>query len=250
MTTNQSTSSATGPRRANLAEQIVHSLRARLEAGELQPGDRLPTEKELSQTHGVSRTVVREAIAALRADGWVIARQGSGVFAADRSKVPNTATLFKVDAAKFSSIIEVLELRIAVEGEAASLAAQRSSPAELAKIRECHSAIGKAVAAGDLAEQADFALHHAIAESTHNQHFVEFFRFLGSRTIPRAQLPVNDEDSQPLQPYLERLHEEHGKIVDALARKDPDNARAAMQDHLRGSLRRYARIAGMNDISG
>lgn len=229
--------------RTNLAESIAADLRHRLASGGLQPGDRLPTENELARAHGVSRAVVREAIAALRSDGLVTARQGSGVFVNDAPPTALRLSLFNFDPAKLSSIIEILELRAAVEGEAAALAAERSSPAELANIKEHHGAVAQAVAAGELGEAQDFAFHLAIAESTHNRHFVEFFRFLGARTIPRAQTSRRSERASVSRAYLDRIYREHGQIVDAIAAKDPAGARDAMRAHLKGSQERYERFA-------
>ena len=230
-------------RRRNLAEQIARSLRERLTSGELRTGDQLPTEKELSQAHGVSRAVVREAIAALRSEGLVNARQGAGLFVAERSEtMPGTLSLSEPE--KLSSIIEVLELRAAVEAEAAALAAERRSPAEMAKIGECHAAVGEAVEAGDQAEDQDFAFHLAIATATHNRHFVEFFRFLGARTIPRAQARLSDAGDGATARFLHRIHQEHTDIVQAIADQDAGRARHAMAAHLKGSQQRYEHLAG------
>lgn len=227
--------------RKNLAERISADLRARLGSGELRTGDRLPTEHELVRLHGVSRTVVREAIAGLRADGLVVARQGSGVFVAERPPETPTLSLLSLEPDRISSIIETLEMRAAVESEGAALSAERRSPAELAKIRETHRAMADAVAAGEQAEGQDYAFHLAIAESTHNRHFVEFFRLLGARTIPRAQ--TGDAAASRL--YLARIRDEHALIVDAIGRADPVTAHDAMRAHLKGSQERYQNLADL-----
>lgn len=240
------------PRRANLAEQIAGALRKRLRSGALRPGDRLPTEMELSQTHGVSRTVVREAIAALRSDGLVVARQGSGVFVAETPAADPRQSPFVFEPERLSSVIEVLELRAAVESEAAALAAERRSPAELAKIRECHQAFGEAVARGDQAERQDMDLHLSIFESTHNRQFVEFFQFLGSKTIPRSQALRRLGTEGAADDFLRRINQEHAAIVEAVADRDPSRAREAMNAHLKGSQERYARLleAGSTRAAG
>ena len=110
----------------------------------LAPGARLPTEQELMAAMGVSRTVVREAVAALRAEGLVTTRQGSGAFvAADASRVP-----FRIDPDGLSSIgdvLEVMELRLAIEVEAAALAAERITPERLSPIARALRAIEAAI---------------------------------------------------------------------------------------------------------
>jgi DNA-binding FadR family transcriptional regulator len=236
--------------RPSLSEQIADKLRARLDSGTLQPGDRLPTEQALGETYGVSRTVVREALATLRADGLVAARQGSGVFVRERPAQPFGLSLLNFTADRISSIIETLELRAAVESEAAALAAERRSPAELEKIHEQFAAISVAIAAGELAEEQDFSLHLAIAEASHNQHFVEFFRFLGQRTIPRSQLFAEPHRGDPPMAYLERIQVEHARIVDAIAAGDPEKAHAAMRKHLKGSQNRYQRLMRPDERRG
>lgn len=237
MSETQSTPRRQGKRK-NLAERLALDLRAQVIAGDLQPGDRLPTEHALAAAHKVSRTVVREAVAALRADGLVVSRQGSGAFVAEKSAENWSFGLLTFSPEKLSSIIEILEIRAALESEAAALAAERCSPAELAKIRECHEVVLASLEQDQSALEQDFALHLAIAESTHNRHFIEFFRFLGARTIPRGQAGIDAP-----RVYLERIHQEHADIVEAIAKRDAAQARLAMRLHLKGSQDRYARLA-------
>lgn len=225
-----------GSRRSYLNEQVADQIRRLLASGSLEPGDRLPTEQALCDEHQVSRTVVREAIASLRADGLVVSRQGSGVFVAQPPVQPFRLSLFDgVAPDKISSIIEILELRAALESEAAALAAERRSPGEMAKIQESFAAIAAGVVAGGQAEDQDFAFHLAIAEATHNRHFVEFFRFLGERTIPRNQ--INEHGSTA--PYLQQIQLEHRQIVEAIAARNSQQAHASMRAHLKGSQNRY-----------
>src|SRR5690349_24856549 len=97
----------------NLTEEAVARLTEEIRKGRLAPGARLPTEQALMKAMGVSRTVVREAVAALRADGLVTTRQGAGAFVADASRLP-----FRIDPDGLSSIgdvLEVMELRLAGE---------------------------------------------------------------------------------------------------------------------------------------
>src|SRR5215831_14072209 len=116
----------------NLTEEAVARLTEEIRKGRLQPGARLPTEQVLMKAMGVSRTVVREAVAALRAEGLVTTRQGSGAFvAADGPRA------FRIDPDGLSSITDVLnlmELRLAVEVESASLAAERARSWQIAAI--------------------------------------------------------------------------------------------------------------------
>lgn len=227
------------PRR-NLTQMVVADLRERIRSGRLKPGDKLPTEQALIRELGVSRTVVREAIAGLRADGLVEPRQGIGVFVREPVRPAPGLSLLSEDAGKISSVIEALELRAAVEIEAAGLAAERRSPAQEAKIRECFEEIAAAMARGEAAEDADFAFHLAIADATNNRHFGEFFEFLGRRTIPRSQLGGPSPVRTPA--YVRQIQDEHEQIMKAICRGDAEAAREAMRVHLKGSLERYQRL--------
>src|SRR5215813_7084968 len=132
----------------HLTEEVVDQIASEIVRGRLSPGSRLPTEQELMATFGVSRTVVREAISALRSEGLVVTRQGSGAYvAADASRVP-----FRIDARDSESIADVLkvmELRLAVEVEAAALAAQRAGPQQVAGIGRALAEIERAIARGE-----------------------------------------------------------------------------------------------------
>src|SRR3954471_154038 len=123
----------------SLTAELVTRLAADIISGKLAPGSQLPTEQEMIAATGVSRTVVREAIAGLKADRLVVTRQGVGAFVADHVRRP-----FHVDFDETSPLIEVLnvmELRTGVEVESAGLAAERASPAQIKKISERLAAI-------------------------------------------------------------------------------------------------------------
>ncbi|WP_076391988.1 FadR/GntR family transcriptional regulator [Rhizobium sp. RU33A] len=222
-----------------LVQRLGDTLRKAIGAGQFPPGSKLPSEAQLSEAHGVSRTVVREAIASLRADRLVEARQGAGVFVlTPQEPTPAPLLIGNVDPARVSSMIELLELRTAVEVEAAGLAALRRSPAQEEVILERHYAIRACLEAGQSTTEADFALHLAIAEATNNPRFREFLAMIGKNVIPRAAL--RDEDGEEDQSaYLRLIDAEHADIVEAISQGDEEAARDAMRRHLRGSQARY-----------
>lgn len=220
-----------------LSAQLADNLRRSLAAGEFPPGSKLPSEAQLSEAHGVSRTVVREAIATLRADRLVEARQGAGVFALDPQKSQSSLlSLQSIDPERVSSMIEMLELRTAVEVEAAGIAAIRRSPAQEEAILARHDAVRACFEAGTSSAEADFALHLAIAEATNNGRFRDFLAVIGKTIIPRAALH-SDEREQAA--YLDMIDAEHSAIVHAICDGDEAAARQAMRHHLRGSQSRY-----------
>jgi len=221
---------------------VVERIAAEIRSGRITPGSRLPTEQELVTALGVSRTVVREAVAALRAEGLVVTRQGAGAFvAADRSRVP-----FRIDPDGLSSIgdvLQVMELRAAIEIQAATLAAERITPARAARIEEALEALEGAIARGEAGVTEDFALHRTIAWSTGNPRFAEFLEFLGRHVIPRQSVRGALSTPAEQRRYLARIQREHRRICAAIRAGDPAGARRAMRAHLTRSLERYRRLA-------
>ena len=227
---------------ANLAERVIARLGADIRGGRLAPGARLPTEQALTSSLGVSRTVVREAVAALRADGLVVTRRGSGAYVADPSAGPFRIAASR--AATLGDVLDVMELRLAVEVEAAALAAERASRKQVATIRSTWRAIDTSLRRGEGAVAEDFAFHRAIAEATGNRQFPRFLEFLGSHVIPRQSVRLARDTPAERRVYLERIQHEHGRIVEGISAEDPAEARRAMREHLTRSLERYRLLAG------
>src|SRR3954470_19337572 len=223
----------------SLTAELVTRLAADITSGKLAPGSELPTEQEMIAATGVSRTVVREAVAALRAEGLVLTRQGVGAFVAAHARRP-----FRIDVHALSSlheVIEVLELRTAIETEAAGLAADRASPAQIKTIVECLDAVDAAIKRSDDAIDQDFALHCAIADATGNPQFRRFLEHLGRLVIPRQT--IRGGPGMPKRAYSETFQREHRDIVQAIRGGSVLQARAAMRRHLVSSRKRYQRLA-------
>ncbi|MEQ8291138.1 MAG: FadR/GntR family transcriptional regulator [Roseovarius sp.] len=223
--------------RRNLVSEVTAGLRGRIESGEFEVGDRLPSEAQLTEAFSVSRTVVREAIAALRADGLVEPRQGAGVFVQEPSASIQRSFQI-VDMDKISSIVEMLEFRTAVEMEAAALAATRRSPAQEEEIYEAEAEIRALAQRGEATTEADFRLHRAIATAANNPRFAEFLDLMGQSVIPRSALKARGEQRSP-DSYINLISDEHRAIADAIAAGDAEAARDAMRRHLKGSQQRY-----------
>src|SRR3954470_15413212 len=225
--------------RRSLTGELVVRLTDDITSGKIPPGARLPTEQEMIAATGVSRTVVREAVAALRAEGLVMTRQGVGAFVAAHARRP-----FRIDVHALSSlheVIEVLELRTAIETEAAGLAADRASPAQIKTIVECLDAVDAAIKRSDDAIDQDFALHCAIADATGNPQFRRFLEHLGRLVIPRQT--IRGGPGMPKRAYSETFQREHRDIVQAIRGGSVLQARAAMRRHLVSSRKRYQRLA-------
>jgi GntR family transcriptional regulator, transcriptional repressor for pyruvate dehydrogenase complex len=223
-----------------LAHGLVDALSERIRTGEYAIGARLPTEAEIIEEFGVSRTVVRDAISRLQTTGQVVTRHGIGSFVQKQSIEAG----FKVHPEQLKTLNEIvalLELRIGLETEAAALAAMRRSEENVRKMRSALDRFAKAIELGGDGVEADYAFHAELAYATQNAHFSQLFESLGSGQIPRAKLPATQQTEQR-QAYLRTIHLEHESIFQAIAQQDSEGARAAMRIHL-GNSRERRRLA-------
>jgi GntR family transcriptional regulator, transcriptional repressor for pyruvate dehydrogenase complex len=225
----------------NLTDEVVERIAREIGSGRLEPGARLPTERELMSALGVSRTVIREAVAALKSEGLVVTRQGSGAFvAADTSRVP-----FRIgssDLASIEDVFNLMELRLAIEVEASALAARRASPRQVGAVDRALAGIDRAIELGHSAVNEDFAFHRAIADAAGNAQFVRLLEFLGRHVIPRQSIRMALATPEEQRGYLQRIQSEHRRIAAAIRVRDPVAARRLMRAHLSNSLARYRKL--------
>jgi GntR family transcriptional regulator, transcriptional repressor for pyruvate dehydrogenase complex len=232
--------SASGKGKARLADAVVEAIRAEVTQGLLAPGAQLPTEPVLMERFGVSRTVIREAFAELRASGLVYPTQGKGVFVADR--LPVAPSMLSADEKRsIPRTIEMLEFRCGIEVEAAGLAAVRRSNAQDFEISQKNWAMRQAALAANRTADADFEFHLAIARASNNAFFVDALKQFGPSAIPRSTLPSLTEMQSA--DYLQTILAEHGAIAEAVSRQDAAAARSAMRTHLENSQKRYRAVA-------
>ncbi len=224
-------------RSRGLVQEIVEGLAGDIREGRIVPGDKLPSESEIMTRFDVSRTVVREALSHLQASKLVETRHGIGTFAI---AIQNSGN-FKIaddDVSTVADVIAVLELRISIETEAAGLAAQRRTPANLVAIEAALNAFQESIGQGLDAVPADFQFHVEVARATNNQHFADLMTYLGTMIIPRTRVrPVGDVPEVRLK-YLQRVLSEHESIFNAIRNQDAESARAAMRTHLTNSKER------------
>lgn len=225
-------------RKPKLADLVIGTLRKRISAGEYRAGAKLPTESQMTSIFGVSRTVVREAIAALAADGLVQSRQGAGVFVVANAAAPFTA-IGADRSNKISVAINVLEVRMGIEIESAGLAALRRSASQEAAIQEAWNEFDRLMKLGTPTGKTDFAFHRAIAAATNNPFYIEVLDGLGSRTIPCDVASPWGTESVLTFEYQAGLQQEHLRILKAISAQDADAAREAMRQHLSLSQERY-----------
>jgi GntR family transcriptional repressor for pyruvate dehydrogenase complex len=224
--------------RETLADRLAALLSAQIEQGQLAPGDRLPTEARLAAMHGVSRSVVREAVHRIKSRGLLVSRQGSGVFvaavAAHQPLAFDPAVLQSVDR-----VVEVAEVRRVLEGEMAALAALRATRSQLSVLRKALLAIDAATAAGGDGVAEDMAFHRAIGEATGNPQFSRLLAFLEQYLRDGMRITRANEARRP--DFMQAVRDEHRSIVEAIAAHDSAAARRAATRHLTHSARRLER---------
>jgi len=230
-----------GIRAPKLADRLVAKLSEQIRSGAIQTGAKLPTEHEIMHEHGVSRAVVREAISRLQAGGLVEARQGIGTFVLETAKSMN----FRIDPTTvitMRDVLALLELRIGFELESAALAAVRHTPEQLRDIEGPLERFQQNLESNGETEKPDFDFHLGIAAATGNRYFVEILTHLGLAILPRARVDLRFLARDNTFQYLDRTNREHRDIYHAIARRDPEGARAAMRTHLSNSREHLNRL--------
>jgi DNA-binding FadR family transcriptional regulator len=228
-------------RARSLTTDLEQALADRIRDGRWAPGSKIPREADLIAEFQVSRTVVREAISRLQAAGMVETRHGVGSFVMGLGD----GSAFQVRAEQMATlrdVVDVLELRIAVETESAGLAATRRTDAQLAAMRSALDQFADALAHGRNSVGADVQFHLEVARATQNPRFAELMGTLGGSMIPRARLEGGDDLSDERRTYLRGVAGEHEQIWRAIERRDAEAARAAMRTHLANSRERRARL--------
>ena len=248
----------------SLADETHRQLLLQLEMGLWRVGEKLPTEKALAESFGVSRPILREALARLKADGRVESRQGAGAVVAERNKISafriadvraaavtgNTTaqgTHANANAADLSER-EMLELRQIVESGAAELAAARRTPSQLAAIAAAVDAMDRAVAARADGSDADDAYHNAIARATGNTQLAKFVAFLGAQFS--ASRKVTWDQAGYGVGITELGQIDHHAILDAIVAGNTALAKALAHAHVQRAIDRVdGRLQNRSDAT-
>jgi len=223
-----------------LSDRVADQLARRIDSGELGPEQRLPTEQQLSERFGVSRNVVREAVSRLKSMGLLVSRQGAGVFVAPRGQA--RALAFDPSVLQsLDSVVQVVEVRRALEGEVAALAATRITPAKARALRQALDTLDAAVAAGSDGVEEDLAFHRSIAQATDNPQFERLLAFL--EQYQRDAMRVTRTNEAMHGAFMRAVHREHEAITRAVTAGDAQAARRAAVRHM---VNAAARIEGLD----
>lgn len=233
----------------SLSDALFRKLQERIVSGEMPPGSRFPTQREICADENVSRTVVREAVARLASQGLTTSRQGSGVFVADTARY-RAFQVTRDELHELADVIKLLEMRLAVETEMASLAAARRTTADIGAIREALRRMQDASGDPEEAARADSAFHLAIAHATQNDYFVRLIDFLGVRLVPPRNLYLRDQPEEAHIAYAAKVRAEHDAMLDAIIRMDSAKAREAARHHMQESLSRHTQLSETASLRG
>lgn len=215
-------------RAESLSQQVVNRISRQIVAGELQPGDRLPNERQLAEDFGVSRTVIREAMKSLANSGMVVVQTGRGTFVADAASDALTRAFeFLMGFGETGGMMaDVVEIREILEPEIATRAAIKATEEDIEALKSAAKSMDESMDDAERYIQADSEFHVALANATHN---------LLTRRLLYSIVDVLNE----LRMHIfrvsggpERGQEHHWKIIEAVSNHDPKTARAAMEAHL------------------
>lgn len=222
----------------SLSSHVSGQLESMICNGNIAVDSKLPTETALCEMFGVSRTVIREAIAKLKSIGLVDTRQGVGTTVIS-SRPMETFFASGITPKTVEDILCILELRMSIEVKAAELAALRRDDNDLAQMHACLEKFTQAIKASELARKEDLDFHCAVAMATKNPYFVKFYDQMNKNIIPREQILDNKVDQFATEEYLNKVNREHTAIYHAIEARDCEASEKAMYDHLYRAYHMY-----------
>lgn len=222
-------------RKPHLPSQVATLIQREITVGRLKPGDRLPTEHSLAQSFGVSRNVVREAMARLRSDGIIDSRQGIGAFLLPRK----ASAHFRIDAETLTDLVEfghLFELRAMLEIRAAGLAAERRLPDAIEDLTAALERMRGAEKWASGGVDADLDFHRALARATGNPYIAQMVAFISDQT--RSSILQTQERYGTKSEVIEVTIAEHAAIHKAVLSGSSAEARKAMSRHISSAAAR------------
>jgi len=218
----------------SLAEAVAEQLMAMIAKGQLKPGDRLPTEPELMEQFNVGRSTLREAVKSLVVAGLLETRRSSGTFVSE-SYTDYLGQRLNWDMVFSKQDLQhIIEIRCALEEQAAALAAERATDAQKEKLAQLVEAIGDVALGPDKAIEHDIAFHVAIAEASHNPLLLNLV--LNVRQVLHGYIKSGyTRRGYTTQVEANEIADLHRPIVDAIRAGRPDEAKKAMHTHFKNT---------------
>ena len=216
------------------ADRVYEQILGQIVTGEFKIGDRLPSENQLGSEFEVSRAVVREALARLYADGVTITRRGAGTYV---QRQPGREFLRLAPIGGVADLMRCFEFRIGLEGEAASLAAQRRTEEQLAVIDEAFEQLNQVNSTGLVGVEEDIRFHAAIAAASRNQLFTQTLEALAIHVANGMKITRSISLTRS-QKRLAMVQDEHRRVVEAIRESDEEHAREFMRAHISNARKR------------
>lgn len=216
-------------------QDIIDQIRKLIASGTLKAGDQLPSERELASRLFVSRTAVREAISVLESSGIVRTHQGMGVFVREEA---HDLLLFRMDNLinqQGISLVDLLEVRLGIEGQAAYLAATRRTDHDLDEIKTAYQKMENAYSIDKPAAEEDHEFHLAVVKASQNAMLVQHVMLFSDKFL-KAVLELRSKSIGTKKSQEVLL--EHLAIYKAIEEKDPEKSQKAMWTHLNNAMKR------------
>lgn len=231
-------------RQESLPSQLSKLMLSEIQSGQFTVGDKLPPETDLAQKYGVSRTVLREAIASLKNEGILKSKPGRGIVVIN-TKNPQAFKFSDIfDTVSIDEVNYFYEMRAILESEAAALAAVRHTPEEMDEISNAFAGMEEAVKNNQSGSSEHERFNRSIAEVSHNPLLIEFLQFLYAKLHDLAlELRIKTMTSTG---RANMVLEEHRDILNTIAAQDEEKARRATLTHLKNAAKR----AGLKIYNG
>jgi len=217
-------------------QDIIEQIKASIESGELKPGEKLPSERELANMLSVSRTAIREAISVMASAGVVEIFRGIGVFLKEDENDKLLRRINELFQQKGINLVELLEVRQGIEGQAAYLAAIRRTESDLQKIKFAYKKMEDFYAGNQTAEKEDFEFHTSIVKATQNKMLLQSVKLFSNEFLQEVKQLRN---KSIITGKSQEVLSEHLDIYEAIEKQAPENAQKAMLEHLNNANRRY-----------
>lgn len=218
-------------RQKRVSEEVAGQIKALIATGELAPGDKIPSERELAATLGVSRPSVREALMALEMMGFVEARHGGGTYVCSLTDPDGLDPLNSLLEDKSPRVMQsLIEARMGLESWSAFLAARNASDEEIAEMRHLCSIMEEQAKEGGWDPDIDAKFHVLITKSTRNA--LQMHMLSTIYTSFHTGIMVALTEFYKREGYTELLLGQHKAVVEAIAARSPQRARDAMMAHL------------------
>lgn len=227
-------------KKTNIGEQVYHQMKNQILNGDWKPGDKIPSENQLMALFGVSRGTVRQAVQKLGGEGLISTRHGEGSFV----QATGLDSYFQTSIPLFSigeeEMEKIFEFRGMFESGVAEQAALKATDEQIHRLEKNHWRMKKYVGALTQFVHTDLDFHMLVSECTQNTLAVQIYNsyegLLGPSILNMTQVIGVGNGVK----Y-------HGLILDAIRRHDPQQARAAMQEHMEDNMNRFREMVRINE---